>query len=699
MTIDTGQQPESGPRLREAALALGVACVVGATCLAIFFRGTLASGGALLPGELGDTRFCNAILEHWVRWPGASWRWHSPPFFFPEPRVLSYSEAFFLFVPFYALVRMIGASPYYALAGTTGLLLLFGYASAIWMFRRVLGLPFGLSLFGAALFAFAGFRILHYGHVQMFATLFLPALLGATLRYLAPTTRERVNLVPGLFLAAGLPLLLFTSYYVGWFFVFFLALFGGFLALQKLARDGAASLRHAWLRRLGWSFLPLSVVSLIAAVPFLALYLPRYAELGPRSWETVAKMLPRPIDLINVGPENLVWGFLITRLVPSGRELGWELTYGFPPGLLLLFCATCAALFLPKRGWLASEETERHLDLLRALALAVVSGWVLLVYWHGHSLWFAVFKIIPGAGALRAVFRFQAVLYLAVLIVAIFGLCGLWQAARLSVPAKALVVGLGVLLGCEQVQRNPSMFDARSEASLIAGVEAPPPVCDHFVVLADPAHPREPMPFTPSIDAMMVALRLRLPTINGYDGDLPPGWGLVDPFSPGYARAVSDWSWTKGVGRGLCALDLASGHWRQVLATDPARLVGKNLIELEPRSIDEALSFSRSGFYGLEQNGRWTNGLGVVRFSEPVGATRLHLDGASNQSSGPVKVVVNGQLKASGTLPNAPFSFDFALSEPVETIEIQSTPFVPQELGINNDPRHLGVVIERLVLK
>jgi len=700
MTTDGAQQSQSNARRRGPSLALVAACALGVTCLAIFFRKTLASGAALLPGELWDTRFCNALLEHWIRWPGASWSWHSPPFFFPEPRVLGYSEALFLYVPFYALARMVGASPYYALASTAAMLLVFGYASAIWLFRRVLGLPAALSLFGAALFAFAGFRSLHYAHFQMLATLFLPALVGAAVRYVSERSRGGAALAPGLWVAAGVPLLLFTSYYIGWFFIFFLVLLAGFLLLLKLARDGPARLRQAWSRQLAWSLVPLGAVFLLSLVPFLALYLPRYAEIGPRSWDIVAKMLPRPIDLINVGPGNLVWGSLIKRLVPPGREFSWELEYGLPPSLFLLFGATCAALFLPRRGWLAGEETERHLNLLRALALSVLSAWLLLLYWHGHSLWFRVFEFVPGAGALRAVSRFQAVLYLAVMIVAMFGLWGLWRAARSSVPAKALVVGLTVLLACEQVQRNPPMFAARSEAALIAGVEAPPPFCDHFLLLPDPVHVREPRPFTASIDAMLIALRLRLPTINGYDGDVPAGWawGLQDQFSQDYPSAAADWISAKGIAHGLCTLDLYSGSWRRVLAADPARLLGKNLIDLAPRSLEEALSFSRSGFYDLEKSGRWTNGLGVVRFSSPVSATRLHLDGEWNRSSAPVRVVVNGRLKTSEMLPNAAFSIDVALSEPVQSIEIDSASFVPQKLGINSDRRRLGVVIERLVL-
>jgi hypothetical protein len=697
MTTNTAQQRKQGLRPHGFWLMPFIACALGAICLALFFRETLASGGALLPGELGDTRFNNALLEHWVRWPGASWTWDSPPFFFPEARVLAYSDALFLFVPFYTLARLVGASPYYALAATSAALLVFGYASAIWLFRRILGLPAGISYLGAALTAFPSFLSLHYGHFQMFATLLLPALFGAALRYLSDRSRGHTGFIPGLVVAAGIPLLLFTSYYVGWFFVFFLALFAGFLAWLKVARNGAAPLRRVWSRLTWWSLASLGAVFLISLIPFLALYLPRYSELGPRLWESVAKALPRPIDLINVGPDNMVWGALIAKVVPPGRELGWELEYGLPPALFLLFGATCIALFLPGRGWLANEHTERHLDVLRALALSVVFAWVLLLYWRGHSLWFFVFKLIPGAGALRAVSRFQAVLHLAVIIVATFGLYGVWRAARSSVIAKILIVGLFALLMCEEQQRNPPMFHARAEASLIASVEPPPLFCSQFMLLPDPSHAREPMPYTANIDAMMIALRLRLPTINGYDGDTPSGWGLWDPFSSDYASAAADWASSKHVANGLCTLDFASGRWRKV-AADPAGLVGKNLIDLKPGTIDEALSFSRSGFYGLDNNGRWTNGLGVVRFSSPVSATRLHVDGAWNRTGVPVRVVVNGRLKASERVPNAPFSIDVALSEPVQSIEIESAPFVPQKLGINENPRALGVLIERLVL-
>jgi len=109
---------------------------VGAVCLSWFFRPVIVSNFRFLPGDLGDTRFCNAILEHWWTFWRAGRDWKSPPMFFPEPGVLAYSDALFLFSPFYGLARASGLTPYYALAAMVAGLLFFGYLSTAWLLRH-----------------------------------------------------------------------------------------------------------------------------------------------------------------------------------------------------------------------------------------------------------------------------------------------------------------------------------------------------------------------------------------------------------------------------------------------------------------------------------------------------------------------------------------------------------------------------------
>jgi len=43
--------------------------------------------------------------------------------------------------------------------------------------------------------------------------------------------------------------------------------------------------------------------------------------------------------------------------------------------------------------------------------------------------------------------------------------------------------------------------------------------------------------------------------------DVPSGWALDDPASPGYPAAVRDWARRRGIAQGLCGLDLPAGRW------------------------------------------------------------------------------------------------------------------------------------------
>jgi hypothetical protein len=62
--------------------------------------------------------------------------------------------------------------------------------------------------------------------------------------------------------------------------------------------------------------------------------------------------------------------------------------------------------------------------------------------------------------------------------------------------------------------------------------------------------------------AMLISQRVDLPTINGYSGDNPPGWGLGYPELPGYLANVKQWTTTYGLTTGVCDFDLGTRTWR-----------------------------------------------------------------------------------------------------------------------------------------
>ena len=206
-------------------------------------------------------------------------------------------------------------------------LILFGYLLTLWLLGRVFGIAPWVSLLGAAIYAFGGMWIRHYAHVQLFAGLFLPLLFGAAVLYLERLAHRGFGLRQGLLLAIGVAGLLFTSFYVGWFFILFLALTALCFVLVDATQRGPIALPALLNRRSGASLSLVGAVLILALLPFLA-YLPKFAEIGARPWTLIAKMLPAMVDLVNVGNDNLIWGNMVRRLVPAEREFEWEHSFG-----------------------------------------------------------------------------------------------------------------------------------------------------------------------------------------------------------------------------------------------------------------------------------------------------------------------------------------------------------------------------------
>jgi hypothetical protein len=88
--------------------------------------------------------------------------------------------------------------------------------------------------------------------------------------------------------------------------------------------------------------------------------------------------------------------------------------------------------------------------------------------------------------------------------------------------AAALVVGV-VCLG-EQL-RHLQSFDKLAVRADVAAVRAAidPARCGFFYL--SPRHPADHLNWQSQLDAMWASLETGVPTINGYSGYMPPGWG------------------------------------------------------------------------------------------------------------------------------------------------------------------------------
>src|SRR5262245_1355456 len=225
------------PRSRVAWLAAPALYVVG---MLFAFHPVLTSGFTLVPGDLGDARLVNYLLEHTYRWverqPRHADLW-SPPFFYPERNVGAYSDIFLSAGPLYWPWRAAGASPETAfqlcflLAASLNYLLMYLYA------RRCLRFPQAVSAFAAFLFAFASPRLVHVVHFQLHLQFYSVLCLYALHRLFESAERGTRNAerkteemegvprsafhAPRWWIAVffvGLTAQFYGSFYLGWFF-------------------------------------------------------------------------------------------------------------------------------------------------------------------------------------------------------------------------------------------------------------------------------------------------------------------------------------------------------------------------------------------------------------------------------------------------------------------------------------------------
>ena len=216
------------PMSRLRVLAVPLAFCLGGLLLA--HHEMLLTGFRFTQNDLGDTRFCNYLLEHGWRWltrqRGHLSLW-SPPYFFPATDTLAYAENMLGSMPLYGVFRAVGfevdtAFQLWILSVST-----LNFVSAYLLFHRCFKLSALPASVGAALFAFAAIRVNQTMHFQVFPHFFTVLCAHAAFRLLEHGALERPRRTRVAFIALfafGLAGQIYACVYLGWYLGFVLAL-------------------------------------------------------------------------------------------------------------------------------------------------------------------------------------------------------------------------------------------------------------------------------------------------------------------------------------------------------------------------------------------------------------------------------------------------------------------------------------------
>ena len=321
------------------------------------------------------------------------------------------------------------------------------------------------------------------------------------------------------------------------------------------------------MRRRGGELLPSVAGALgglaLGLAPVAVVYRQTIARRA-RDWTEVSAFLPRPADILNVQPGNILWHHLLYRTGIANLEgrPGAEVALGFTPFVLV---ATGVGLAIVLR---LSEPTA-DLRLAFGLLAAPLLAWLLTVQVGTNTAWHVVWQALPGASGIRTPFRVQvASVFFLCLGLAIAMTRGV-QAARSS-GRRWTAACLAGLAGLCVVEQANSALPAQSKAEArhwMLAAHRPAFACDVFYLL--PQTPAMlPWP-TRQADAMLLSQVIGMPTVNGNSSYAPFGWDLFEPDRAGYRQKVRAWIAAHAGGATVCGADPRSGRWEPGISPPP----------------------------------------------------------------------------------------------------------------------------------
>lgn len=549
----------------------GWVALVWLTAMFVAFRDPVLSGFDLGFGDRADGIIEISLLEHWRNVFTGHSAWNTPSYFHPHPGTLGYNDGYFLYGIVYSFWRL-WFDPFLSDTLNAATFKTIGFFASWWLVRRTLGWQAPVALLVAALFTICNSMAVQAGHAQLQSVGLAPVamiLAIGAVRAEADGASIRARLL-GILLALLMAAWLITAYYMAWFTLWFACVFTlCWLIVSGNWRPAAAL---ALLRRHGATFAVCFAVFAAAVIPFLSVYLPKAGESGGHDYWKMLGYLVTPIDLVNTGPGNLLWGWinlgmraLLGRFASDPdlprRVFGGEHESGFP---LLLFALAIAA------AWRVLLRRRQPADpILFAFALAIAASWALTLQLWVASPWGVIFHVVPGANGLRVVLRYQIFLALPVLLLVAAVYSN--RLMELLTQRRALGMAVVALLLVEQLNGQSAARLSRSTFwTPLTTIPAPPPGCRSFYAvqtrIGEPLfinaamHAKHPH----NDDSMLLSQVWRVPTLGGYSTFQPRDWVFSDPLKPDYDARVRRYIDSHRL-TGVCRLDVRDAQpWRRV---------------------------------------------------------------------------------------------------------------------------------------
>ncbi len=468
-------------------------------------QGIWLSGGRAYPGDLGDGRFNQLVLEHGFQTLRGVYDWNSPGQFFPARNTLGFSDTHAGTLPIYALFRSLTLSidrswQFWFVAVAT--------LNALAALRLVAALKIAACLRGPMVFAATSSTIVVWltgTHMQMLP--FFPLLLGWSELVRWCENRHHTQLLS-------------ASGWFAWQFAAgpYLAFFGAIITVAVVAIWFAARRFHPpqlhtiagrsshrrWIAPTAIAVVGCGLAALTAVAYIKA----RHTGVA-RTMAEIDYLTPTWKSWFTTSPAHAIYplGW------PGGHhdqvEHSWFV--GFLPWIALV-----AALVL---GW----KNRRRAAGVWMLALAGGAALTVLFFtrWTegGFAPWVVLADKIDVLRAFRGSGRVAALVHATIALSAALVLTSLWHPAGWR---RVIAIGLGCAfalegLGTRQPVTELAVARQRSDAMIAAWHKAG----TRPILVFAYGYANQPDTWL-NLDAWSAALRIKQRTVNGFTGGIPP---------------------------------------------------------------------------------------------------------------------------------------------------------------------------------
>jgi|GEM_PF-849176 len=654
----------------------------------IFFRSYLCTD--VLFGDEGDGLLNNLIVEHWYQTFRGMENFRNLNIFYPITNTISYTDMLLGLALPYGFLRMLGVNMFLANKLMLIVMHMFGALTFFYLLNRRVRLSIAASIIGCILMFSASNFYAKVGHTQLFTMGYVPLLfLLMSYYYENYQLASKQRYVYGILSVLMLAFILYTSWYVGFFVCFFSLIIALNLTYIYIKSNGIGYCLKTWRKNAkeGTFYVGIFVVALI---PFMVAYLSTAKLTGQWDWNSVKMMLPAIYDFVNVSGANLFYGNIFIKNFFVSRPLSWELCLGYPFFTLLLFIVACCHYI--------KNYNNKQKNFLVVISIGTLISFVLLVKVFGVSLWYFVFKLIPGASALRAASRYMFFLSFAVSIIVASFYDYMIERHEVN-QHKLLYIGISMITACflllenmhntAHVNNPDNRWTISKQQAFINKVASPNNNLPFYIANEHQEKFGEPN-YEYQLQSWLIANKHNLKTVNGYSGKFPPGWDLFNVTDKQYQNHVDEWMLRNNI-QVVQKYDIAENRWSE-------HKPQKNTV------------LYLDGWYGQENWGRWTSeniATVIVANDAPEAKLEMAFLARAFNTNKNVAIIVNNQKITE--IDVTPKDKNYVVMLPTDIYEKSSNlkiTFVdnnkrlsPKEVNGSKDTRKLGIGIGKIIIR